>query len=96
MRQSNTRTSKSAVPHAFGGVILEVLQQLWDAQHRLKHHGQGTQCLHKHNGVQQQKGDDCTQHGEAQAEEQVVLKRTPLPEVVEVQVWSRRHNKADT
>lgn len=74
------------VPHAFGGAVVEVLQQLWEAQHGFKHHGQGTQRLHKHSRVQQQQGDECTQHGEAKAEEQVVLKRAPLPEVVKVQV----------
>lgn len=66
---------------------MEVLQQLRETQHGLKHHGQETQRLHKHSGVQQQQGDSCTQHGEAKAEEQVVLERAPLPEVVKVQVW---------
>lgn len=80
-------TSKCAVPHAFGGVVVEVLQQLRQAQHGLKQHGQGAQRLHKHSRVQQQQGDDRTQHGEAEAEEQVVLEGAPPPEVAEVQVW---------
>lgn len=80
-------TSKCAVPHAFGGAIVEVLQQLRQTQHGLKHHGQGTQCLHKHRGAQQQQCDNCTQHSEAKAEEQVVLEGAPLPEVAKVQFW---------
>lgn len=84
---SGCLTFKCAVPHAFGGVIVEVLQQLRNAQHGLKHHGQGTQRFHKHSGVQQQQGDKCTQHSEAKAEEQVVFKGAPLPEVSKVQIW---------
>lgn len=80
-------TLKCGIPHAFGGVVLEVLQQLREAQHGLKHHGQRTQRFHKHSRVQQQQGDDCTQHGETKTEEKVVLESTPLPKVAEVQVW---------
>lgn len=72
--------------HAFGGAVVEVLQQLWEAQHGLEHDGQGAQRLHEHGGVQQQQGDDRTQHGEAEADEQVVLEHAPLPEVAHVQV----------
>lgn len=86
-------TSKCAVPHAFGGAVVEVLQQLWEAQHGLEHDGQGAQRLHEHGGVQQQQGDDRTQHGEAEAEEQVVLERAPLPEVAHVQVWRKERTK---
>lgn len=80
-------TSKKAVPHAFGGAVVEVLQELWEAQHGLKHHSQGAQRLHKQDWIQQQQGDDGTQHGEAKAEEKVILECTPLPEVAKVQVW---------
>lgn len=72
--------------HAFGGVILKVLQQLREAQHGLKHDSQGAQSLHKHSRVQEQQGDDRTQHGEAEAEEKVVLERAPLPEVAKIQI----------
>lgn len=80
-------TSKCDVPHAFGRVIVEVLHQLWEPQHGFEHDGQETQHLHKHWGVQQHQGDHCTQQGEAEAEEEVVLKGTPLPEVLHVQVY---------
>lgn len=79
-------TCLCTVPHAPGGAVLEVLQQLRQAQHGLEHHSQGAQGLHEHGGVEQQQGDDRTHHGEAEAEEQVVLERAPLPEVVNVQV----------
>lgn len=79
-------TCNGALPHASGGVVVEVLQQLRKAQHGLKHHGQGAQHLHKHSGVQQQHGDHSTHHGEAETKQQVVLECTPLPEVVQVQV----------
>lgn len=72
---------------------MEVLQQLRKAQHGLEHHGQGTQCLHKHYRVQKQQCDDCTQNGEAKAEEQVVLEGAPLPEVAKVQVWRGERTK---
>lgn len=81
------------VPHAFGGAVMEVLHQLRDSEHGLEHDGQGAQRLHKHGRVQQQQGDDCTQHGEAKAEEQVVLERAPLPEVAIVQVWRGERTK---
>lgn len=80
-------TLKKAVPHALGGAVVEVLQELWEAQHGLKRHSQGAQRLHKQGWLQQQQGDDGTQNGEAKAEEKVILERTPLPEVVKVQVW---------
>lgn len=82
-------TLEHTVPHAFCGAIMEILQQLRDAQHGLEHHGQRTQSLHKHHRVQQQQGDDCTHDGEAEAEEEVVLKGAPLPEVMQVQVYNR-------
>lgn len=72
---------------------MEVLQQLREAEHGLAHHGQGAQRLHVHHGVQQQQGDDGAQHGEAEAEEQVVLERAPLPEVAKVQVWRAERTK---
>lgn len=71
---------------------MEVLQQLREAEHGLEHHGQGAQHFHKHSGVQQQQSDHRTQHGEAKAEEQVVLERSPLPEVAKVQVWRGESN----
>lgn len=86
-------TSKRAVPHAFGGAVVEVLQKLRDAQHGLEHHGQGAQRLHENGRVQQQHGDDCAHHGKAEAEEQVVLERAPLPEVAKVQVWRGERTK---
>lgn len=67
--------------------MVEVLQQLWEAQHGLERDGWEAQRLHKHGGVQQQPGGGCTQHDEAQAEEDVVFKCTPLPEGVYVQVY---------
>lgn len=76
------------LPHSFGGAVVEVLQQLRHAQHGLERHGERTQSLHKNAGVHQQQGDHGTQHGQAEAEEQVVFKRTPLPEVLKVQVWT--------
>ncbi len=63
---------------------MEVLQQLREAQHGLEHQRQRAQRLDVHSRVQQQQSDDCTQHGEAKAEEQVVLKCSPLPEVTKV------------
>lgn len=79
--------SECVVPHAFSGVIVEVLQQLWEAQHGFECDGQEPQHLHKHGGVQQQRGDDCAQQGKARAEEEVVLKCAPLPEVLHVQIY---------
>lgn len=86
------------LPHAFGGAVGEVLQQLRETQHGLEHQSQGAQHLHEHGRVQQQQGDHRTQHGEAEAEEQVVLERAPLPEVAQVQVWrfGDKNNHTDT
>lgn len=79
-------TSEWALPHASGGAIVEVLQQLREAQHGFERHGREAQRLHKDGGVQQQPGDGGAQQGEARAEEQVVLESAPLPEVLQVQV----------
>lgn len=65
---------------------MQVLQQLREAQHGLEHHGQGAQHLHEQGRIQQQEGDDGAQHGEAEAEEEVVLEGAPLPEGAQVQV----------
>lgn len=72
--------------HALGGVVVEVLEELWQAKHSLKHQSHGAQRLHKHSRIQQQQSDHCTQHREAQTEQEVVFKLTPLPEVIQVQI----------
>lgn len=72
---------------------MEVLQQLRETQHGLEHHGGGAQRLHEQGRVQQQQGDDGAEHGEAEAEEQVVLERAPLPEVAKVQVWREERKR---
>lgn len=72
--------------HALGGVVVEVLEQLRQAEHSLEQQGHGAQRLHKHSRIQHQHSDHCTQHREAQTEQEVVFKLTPLPEVVEVQI----------
>lgn len=84
--EGSARPSEWALPHASGGAIAEVLQQLREAQHGFERHGREAQRLHKHGGVQQQPGDGGAQQGEARAEEQVVLESAPLPEVLRVQV----------
>lgn len=66
--------------------MVEVLQQLREAQHGFERHGGEAQRLHEHGGVQQQPGERGAQHGEGRAEEQVVLESAPLPEVLQVQV----------
>lgn len=71
---------------------MQVLQQLREAQHGLKHHSQGAQRLHEQGRVQQQESDAGAQHGEAEAEEQVVLEGAPLPEGTQVQVWGEKEN----
>lgn len=85
--------SGGTVPHSPGAAVLQVLQQLRHGEHRLKGHGQGAQRLHKHGQVQQQQREHSAERREAEAEEQVILKRTPLPEVTNVQIWrgEKRH-----
>lgn len=77
---------KASVPHAFGRAILQVLQQLRETQHGFEHDGQGAQRLHEQGRIQQQESEDGALHGEAEAEEQVVLEGAPLPEGAQVQV----------
>lgn len=86
-------TSGRPVPHASRGAVLEVLQQLREAEHGLEHHSQRAQRLHEHGGVEQQQGDQRAQHREAETEEQVVLEGTPLPEVAQVQFWGEKGEK---
>lgn len=76
----------AVVPHSARGTVLEVLQQLGNSEHGLEENGQRTQRLDEEHRVEEEEGDEGTEECEAKAEDQVVLKTGPAPEVTQVQI----------
>lgn len=82
----DTVSSPPALPHALGGAVALVAQELRKAQHGLGQHSQEAQGLHKQGRINGQVGDIGSHTRKGQNTLHVVPKAAPVPEVMWVEV----------